>query len=271
MFSKTQPQLPGSAKKQGFTLIELLVVIAIIAILAAILFPVFAQAREKARQTSCLSNMKQISLAHLMYVQDYDERFAPSRSNTPPNQPTDYENFGSTACSAGKADSSSWRAEVYPYVKNTQAYICPDNEQSDQYVEGCQEFKLNLHRSYAYNGNLFNTTGGIKLSTLTRPANDMLILESRFEYPDLGTNCYPGWYGNAVNGIFAKGNFQTHSGGMGNWGLADGHCKALKHMAVAGNAQSGESYWRDEVPPYGDNNWIANLQILIRQVTEYNQ
>src|SRR6476620_9900153 len=67
--------LHRNANRSAFTLIELLVVIAIIAILAAILFPVFAQAREKARQTSCLSNTKQISLGILMYLQDYDERF----------------------------------------------------------------------------------------------------------------------------------------------------------------------------------------------------
>ena len=71
------------SRKRGFTLIELLVVIAIIAILAAILFPVFARAREKARQSSCLSNVKQIGLGMMMYVQDYDERF-PTLYYTPP-------------------------------------------------------------------------------------------------------------------------------------------------------------------------------------------
>ena len=71
--------LSSRSRTSAFTLIELLVVIAIIAILAAILFPVFAQAREKARQTSCLSNMKQIGLGLLMYTQDYDEQFPPRR------------------------------------------------------------------------------------------------------------------------------------------------------------------------------------------------
>ena len=66
--------------RRGFTLIELLVVSAIIAILSAILFPVFARAREKARQTSCLSNVKQLALSMLMYVQDYDERFTVERN-----------------------------------------------------------------------------------------------------------------------------------------------------------------------------------------------
>ncbi len=98
-------------RRQGFTLIELLVVIAIIAILAAILFPVFARAREKARQASCQSNQKQITLAVLMYVQDYDERF--------PCTPY---------WKCGRAQSmvqSRWYGLTQPYVKNHQLYSCP--------------------------------------------------------------------------------------------------------------------------------------------------
>src|SRR5882724_457674 len=88
------------SNRQGFTLIELLVVIAIIAILAAILFPVFAQAREKARQTSCLSNNKQIGLAVLMYAQDYDEYYPMGAYNTDPNAPV-----------------AMWYDFVEPYIK----------------------------------------------------------------------------------------------------------------------------------------------------------
>src|ERR1051326_7678262 len=94
-------------RRRGFTLIELLVVIAIIAILAAILFPVFAQAREKARSISCLSNVKQFGLGEQMYIQDYDETFPlawGAETNPPP--PGQYE------------DPSSWWNEIYPYIKN---------------------------------------------------------------------------------------------------------------------------------------------------------
>ena len=90
-------------KRDGFTLIELLVVIAIIAILAAMLFPVFGRAREKARTASCQSNEKQISLGIMMYAQDYDETPCPSRSN----------------------QDVVWTALVKPYVKNDQVFVCP--------------------------------------------------------------------------------------------------------------------------------------------------
>ncbi len=101
------PSSPAESRRAGFTLIELLVVIAIIAILAAILFPVFAKAREKARQTACLSNEKQIGLGILQYVQDNDEFFPISNGENP----------------AG----GNWAQQVYPYIKSLNVFKCPDS------------------------------------------------------------------------------------------------------------------------------------------------
>lgn len=98
-------------KHRGFTLIELLVVIAIIAILAAILFPVFARAREAARASSCRSNMKQLGTAIQMYTQDYDELYPGSW-------------YGLTGVAA---DSYTWRIAVHPYVKNAGIHQCPSH------------------------------------------------------------------------------------------------------------------------------------------------
>jgi prepilin-type N-terminal cleavage/methylation domain-containing protein len=108
--------------RRGFTLIELLVVIAIIAILAAILFPVFAKAREKARQTSCLSNLKQIGLGALQYAQDYDEHMIIDRMATAtPATPT-----GPYASSCG-GQAYFWTDLIQPYVKSTQILLCPSD------------------------------------------------------------------------------------------------------------------------------------------------
>lgn len=101
-------------RARGFTLIELLVVIAIIAILAAILFPVFARAREKARQASCQSNEKQIILACIMYKSDYDTRF-----------PQNCTSSSNTGCVAPGWD---WMEVIAPYVKNQQLFECPSTE-----------------------------------------------------------------------------------------------------------------------------------------------
>ena len=106
--------------RRGFTLIELLVVIAIIAILAAILFPVFARAREKARQSSCLSNVKQIGLGALMYCQDYDDRFPP-KWWWYVHVPTGY---------TLTTNYLTWAECVMPYINNDQIFQCPSFQQT---------------------------------------------------------------------------------------------------------------------------------------------
>jgi prepilin-type N-terminal cleavage/methylation domain-containing protein/prepilin-type processing-associated H-X9-DG protein len=104
--------------RKGFTLIELLVVIAIIAILAAILFPVFAQAREKARSTACLSNQKQLGTGIMMYVQDYDETYP---------QCYYYKNNTLTTNGGSSGGYVHWSVTVNPYIKNAQLFVCPSD------------------------------------------------------------------------------------------------------------------------------------------------
>jgi prepilin-type N-terminal cleavage/methylation domain-containing protein/prepilin-type processing-associated H-X9-DG protein len=107
----------NAQNRKGFTLIELLVVIAIIAILAAILFPVFAQAREKARQTSCLSNTKQMGLGIMMYTQDYDETYPAGYYYGDPTQTSNLDATGII----------QWSGVTQPYVKNEQIFVCPSD------------------------------------------------------------------------------------------------------------------------------------------------
>lgn len=164
-------------KKRGFTLIELLVVIAIIAILAAILFPVFSRAREQARKSACLSNMKQIGLALAMYAQDWDETFP----------------FWRPPC-AGDANypvgGLCWTEQLIPYIKNAGVFHCPSAIQEsgwpvDCYPGGVGRPQNNLPRcNYGYNEVIMN--GGVawcwpgshKLAALVSPTDTMVIADS---------------------------------------------------------------------------------------------
>jgi prepilin-type N-terminal cleavage/methylation domain-containing protein/prepilin-type processing-associated H-X9-DG protein len=144
-----------SNTRKGFTLIELLVVIAIIAILAAILFPVFAKAREKARQTSCASNMKQLGLGFAMYVQDYDERFPSGNVGTNTN---------------GNADNTGWASEIYPEIKSIGVYKCPDDATTTVVNGAFSVYPI----SYAVNSNF---AGSQALAALVAPSSTVLIYE----------------------------------------------------------------------------------------------
>lgn len=179
--------------KSGFTLIELLVVIAIIAILAAILFPVFAQAREKARQASCISNEKQIGLAVLQYTQDYDETFPMSEDGTM-NPP------GST-----NADSRPWQNAVHPYLKSGEQYnsvsygkggvwSCPSWPDSGTLMDDQgQRYGVNDMFISNYGRSVADTRATIATAQIDSPAEKVLFVEkgrkaaTTWNWPDFST------------------------------------------------------------------------------------
>jgi prepilin-type N-terminal cleavage/methylation domain-containing protein/prepilin-type processing-associated H-X9-DG protein len=204
--------------RRGFTLIELLVVIAIIAILAAILFPVFAKAREKARQSSCLSNLKQIGLATLQYIQDYDETFpAHQRDN---------------------AHVTTVQTQMSPYMKSLQLWVCPsqsaayyyywDNPTGTTAVTG-------INGSYGYNLNLGSVGIGYgvgirKLAVLTVPTE-----------VGMWADCQP-----SLTHLQDNGTYRTscpHNDG-GNMVYCDGHAKWQgRNYLMAAQAYAVRAAW----------------------------
>ncbi len=160
-FSSVVPFTQSTKRsRSAFTLIELLVVIAIIAILAAILFPVFAQAREKARQASCLSNEKQLSLGLLQYNQDFDELFP----------------AGDTA-SVYVTTGRGWAARVYPYVKSTQVFRCPDDSTNDATGINGLAGEVDSTVSYCFNRNMDGKVALGNIAAMKAPASTVLIAE----------------------------------------------------------------------------------------------
>ncbi|MBW3636459.1 MAG: DUF1559 domain-containing protein [Armatimonadetes bacterium] len=138
---------PLHQRAQGFTLIELLVVIAIIAILAAILFPVFGRARENARRSSCQSNLKQIALAWAQYGQDYDELTPAVETLIPPSTTSKY--------------AHSWVEEINPYLKSDQIFICASNVDRNPIIQTASFGGTRKAISYSYNMNLGSPRAGL--------------------------------------------------------------------------------------------------------------
>ena len=199
---------------QGFTLIELLVVIATIALLAAILFPVFARARENARRAGCQSNLKQIGLGIFQYAQDYDEVMVPAWLEGGCDvgqgwQPTNSTNFN---CNTGLEKNVKWMDMIYPYVKSEQIFNCPSAPRSiPRYVQADSNkyghYTANL--GYRSSGDTKNppfsyytasTASGslsvpIKLAQIQVPVTTVLVTETRSVS-----------YSGAANCVFTFGN-----------------------------------------------------------------
>lgn len=186
-----------SARK-AFTLIELLVVIAIIAILAAILFPVFARAREKARQTSCASNLKQLGLSLAMYAQDYDGGL-PWHCRAIPND-----------------SSTGWNTQLYPYVRNEELYHCPSDAWRNR-SRLCGGYGYNLSRQDLGSG--LEQVGCDKANrgTIEYPAHTIAMSDSD------GTKWIGHWNGSDVQQL----DFDKHNDGT-NCAFVDGHVKWVK-------------------------------------------
>jgi prepilin-type N-terminal cleavage/methylation domain-containing protein/prepilin-type processing-associated H-X9-DG protein len=266
--------------RSGFTLIELLVVIAIIAILAAILFPVFAQAREKARQASCVSNLKQIGNALMMYVQDYDEQL--------PN--------GGRSLQAGEDFATvpnRWMGWLMPYIKNgalngfagrggAGVFVCP-SQPSFPSVVTVNGVPDNL--GYGCNNNLFGWGGYLASKTLAQinsPAGTFAFVDGAWlrtsVFSDATQNLNPDtWVANQQNrtdyNVFPPGDWDNnnsafytildssgnqirrpiprHNGGM-NVAYCDGHVKWSKWQDFLGISPTNPKGW-----PYGHekNSW----------------
>ena len=265
---------PTRMGRKGFTLIELLVVIAIIAILAAILFPVFQKVRENARKIACLSNTKQLGLAITQYQQDFDERSPGGRT--------------------GSGDGRGWAGEIYPYVKSTQAYKCPDDSGADI---NSASYGMNVNTTSpdpaciasGYNqGTCFSPTlygVGTALAAFNSPAKTVLLFEvANSRYYDVsnegasygasasGNGLYnPAGYNSSPNYATATagdgmlkyatgvlhgltqnvGCFTSvdgrHNGGA-NYLMADDHAKWLRASAVS----PGQNAAKETDPQYGD-------------------
>ena len=186
--------------RRGFTLIELLVVIAIIAILAAILFPVFARAREKARQASCASNLKQLALGFMMYAQDYDDKLPGQNLAHYPGGPTAYPN---DACCVER--NIAWEV-TQPYIKNRQVLQCP-SENDSNFTRGATPYGPGGPDHYKFKHALCARGDGVKTGQFQWPAEVAMIREYHANHDDRACGCQANEPGpRRYNAAFADGH-----------------------------------------------------------------
>lgn len=235
-----------SKQRKAFTLIELLVVIAIIAILAAILFPVFARARENARRASCMSNLKQIGLGIMQYTQDYDEHY-PMYRVTRLSSSYDEMPYG-------------WVDAIQPYVKSYQLFQCPTEPTSPNLAYRLGEASSRI-TDYALNTRLGGSDcssagkgSGMSLAAIDRPSVTALVIEYRgygsasfISSTDNGRVYIP--YTNSVS----SGLVERHFNGI-NMTFADGHVKFIRNVAADSTGEDPTGHkafrnlWGDATP-----------------------
>lgn len=271
-----------SASRRGFTLIELLVVIAIIAILAAILFPVFAQAREKARTAQCSSNTRQLGLAIRMYVQDYDEHYP----------------FGGWR--PNDLGTWDWQNSTAPYIKNRGLFRCPSSSDLDEDPANPQAWQWNRNPvSYLYNNQLGRNRQPVSEATVASPSDCWMVLDGHSDWGCPNNSCVGvDWMGrpntvwlnedttfgpdaSLINGWLSWQGFTwglpRHNGGA-NIAYTDGHVKfhrvtpegppmdlnrgnALFHAGTGdGNGWFETTYPYNQVaiPDHSDSTWKWN-------------
>lgn len=242
-----------ASRREGFTLIELLVVIAIIAILAAILFPVFAQAREKARGSACLSNTKQISTGFALYLQDYDERF--------PATVTERQAPAGTPDTAEARAPYSYQITLQPYIKNRDLFKCPSgkawapigpgNWYPTDYGAHLNESNIapapnNHANDYAGTGSIdlrdFGFNANTPLAAISFPANFLVLADAARSD---GTASRGGLYPQPwAFDVPVQARFVARHSEGGNVAYSDGHAKWKRP----------EQTWRS----YNDNDWRRN-------------
>jgi prepilin-type N-terminal cleavage/methylation domain-containing protein/prepilin-type processing-associated H-X9-DG protein len=244
-FSSLANNKTEKIKASGFTLIELLVVIAIIAILAAILFPVFGRARENARRSSCMNNLKQIGLGIMQYSQDYDETL-----------PLAGINYSNASCGPNPV-KVSWRTIIFPYVKSSQLFSCPSNQRNDKPTctnngADCDPNVSGINISYGSNMNSLSAgVGNGSDCTLRGKLPRLARFENTTQLIVIGETSE----GNNEIVLDRPAPVNTKSSGQGlfaghmttsNYVFADGHAKSLKPMQTIALGSS----------PY-DNMWMA--------------
>jgi prepilin-type N-terminal cleavage/methylation domain-containing protein/prepilin-type processing-associated H-X9-DG protein len=220
--------------RNGFTLIELLVVIAIIALLAAILFPVFARARENARRTSCLSNVKQMGLATMQYVQDYDEHYPPMNYSVPVGTPMP---DGQVWLGTVSAPNLVWQQLLYPYHKSRAAFWCPSSSikegPSSTPVPGNGQYGANslmMSKASAAIASIATTYLFMDWGTFSAAPNRAVTGSGVFYLPGMGAaggSCAAVSAGPRLDDCTHGRHFE----GV-NVGFADGHAKWLKSSVV---------------------------------------